>query len=231
MRYQVPVVVQRHDIGLLIIDSIAANYRPEFDKGEARKSAAENFAKRSNQIAHVGALLRALAYKYNVAVVVANQVADRFTVATVPSSQVFTASPHNTEPSRRGDASPRSLVARPAAPPSPPPHPSAPVSRAALLSTDDPISIDRQQCFYTGWGDDPSVTNVKTPSLGLTWTNQLATRIALLKQPMTDRDGSVTSWRRVFKVVFSAWCAESTTEFEITERGVRACAAAESCNT
>ncbi|KAI6901336.1 hypothetical protein KC318_g4673, partial [Hortaea werneckii] len=43
LRFQVPALLSRpnSNIGLLVIDSIAANYRPEFDKGHARRTAAE----------------------------------------------------------------------------------------------------------------------------------------------------------------------------------------------
>ncbi|KAK1017820.1 DNA repair protein rhp57, partial [Friedmanniomyces endolithicus] len=58
LRYQVPVVIKRHNVGLLVIDSIAANYRPEFDRGKAKGSAAESLVNRSNQVTELGALLR-----------------------------------------------------------------------------------------------------------------------------------------------------------------------------
>ena len=218
LRFQVPVVIQRHNVGLLIIDSIAANYRAEFDKGKERKSAAESFAKRSNQVAQTGALLRQIAQHYSIAVVVANQVADLFLPVDMPMSQA----PTQTQRSRPGSPPP-SLTGRPAQ------HhaPEDSSTPASLLSTDDPLAFDHQQRFFTGWGDEPS-PNLKTPALGLTWTNQLATRIALLKEPVysgkqvVGAEVSVSSWKRTFKVVFSAWCAESKTEFEITESGVRA---------
>ena len=89
----------------------------------------------------------------------------------------------------------------------------------------------------------------KTPSLGLVWTNQLACRIALKKQPVfasskrplihmvngqdqwtDDRDGDedegnhISKWRRWFKVVFAAWTPPSEgrgVEFEILKSGIR----------
>ena len=222
LRFQVPVVIQRHNVGLLIIDSIAANYRAEFDKGKERKSAAESFAKRSNQVAQTGALLRQIAQHYSIAVVVANQVADLFLPVDMPMSQA----PTQTQRSRPGSPPPPlpSFNGRPAQ------HKNTSEDTAiipSLFSTDDPLAFDHQQRFFTGWGDEPS-PNLKTPALGLTWTNQLATRIALLKEPVysgkqaVGAEVSVSSWKRTFKVVFSAWCAESKTEFEITESGVRA---------
>ncbi|KAK5132343.1 hypothetical protein LTR08_009178 [Meristemomyces frigidus] len=219
LRYQVPVAIQRHNVGLLVIDSIAANYRAEFDKGKERKSAAESFAKRSNQVSQIGALLRQIAQTHGVAVVIANQVADRFLPIERSTSQA-----------------PTSQMSRPGSPPQPANakpvllsqhRPSEASTAPSLLSTDDPLSFDHQQRFFTGWGDEPS-PNLKTPALGLTWTNQLATRIALLKEPVyggqraVNEEVSVSSWKRTFKVVFSAWCADSKTDFEITQGGVRA---------
>ena len=222
-RYQVPAALQKQNIGLVVIDSIAANYRAEFDRGKARKGA-ESFAKRSNQLAQLGHLLRNIARTFNVAIVVANQVADRFTTVE-PSSQAN----HVSQSTQRSG---------PTSPPRPRSTGSASMSQniptassAPLqwLSTDDPLALDHQQRFFTGWGDNPEAVNFKTPSLGLTWTNQLATRIALLKQPIYEEryyqpgeDRNICGWNRSAKVVFSAWSGDSSTGFEIWEGGIRA---------
>ncbi|EME48300.1 hypothetical protein DOTSEDRAFT_147656 [Dothistroma septosporum NZE10] len=102
----------------------------------------------------------------------------------------------------------------------------------SILSTDDPLSLDHQQRFFTGWGDDPNSTNMKTPTLGLTWTNQLSARIALLKKPIyADRayypgdERDLIGWHRTCKVVFSAWCCEGKTDFEIWQGGIRSISA------
>ena len=220
LRYQVPVAIAKQNIGLLIIDSIAANYRAEFDKGKARKGAA-SFAKRNEQLAQLGSLLRDIARNHNVAVVVANQVADRFTTAensTLHATQSTQRSRRDSPPQSRGRDSVQfsSNI--------PPDTTSAP----QLLSTDDPLALDHQMRFFTGWGDDPAAENFKTPSLGLTWTNQLATRIALLKEPIYEdraylpgEDKSISGWKRTAKTVFSAWCAEGSVGFDIWEGGIR----------
>ena len=233
LRYQVPVAIQKQDIGLLVIDSIAANYRAEFDRSKARNGA-ESFAKRSNQLTQLGALLREMARKHNIAIVMANQVADRF-ITSDAAYQGGATSQNTTQRSR------------PASPPQPQTAQSGrstalsqdvPSSGAAgttqVLSTDDPLSMDHQQRFFTGWGDDPAVAQLKTPSLGLTWTNQLATRIALLKEPIYEdrvyqlgEDRSICGWKRSAKVAFSSWCPESKTDYEIWEGGVRSVKAEE----
>ena len=224
LRYQVPVAIQKQNIGLLVIDSIAANYRAEFDRTKGRKGAT-SFAQRNNQLAQLGALLRDIARTNNVAVVVANQVADRFTTVEPSSQAAHTSqttqwSRHSPPQSRGQDTTQFSSHI-----PSDLPTGAVPPS---LLSTDDPLSLDHQMRFFTGWGDDPTAENFKTPSLGLTWTNQLATRIALLKEPIYEdrvyqpgEDRSIAGWKRNAKVVFSAWCPEGTTGFEIWEGGIR----------
>lgn len=214
LRYQVPVAIEKHNVGLLVVDSIAANYRAEFDKGAKAKSA-ETLAKRGNQLAHIGSLLRGLARTHNIAVVVANQVADRFTTIE-PAPGLHSQS---TQQSRPGTPSRSTNLPQNV-------HNTNPIP--SVLSTDDPLSLDHQQRFFTGWGDDPASINMKTPSLGLTWTNQLSARIALLKQPVyavkayragDERD--LIGWQRACKIVFSAWCGEGKTDFEIWQGGIR----------
>jgi DNA repair protein RAD57 len=212
----VPVAIEKHNINLVIIDSIAANYRAEFDKGgpgvNKSQNGAEKSVKRSQEIAQTAKLLRDMARKHNITVVIANQVADRF-------------APNETSASSQRISSQRSTLRLP--------HDSANTGAglaesSAVLSTDDPLSIDHQQRFFTGWGDDPNLTDLKTPSLGMALTNQLSTRIALLKSPVyMDRvysageERELSRWDRSCRVVFSAWCAPAKVPFEIWGGGVR----------
>lgn len=237
LRYQLPVAIEKHNVGLVILDSVAANYRAELEKKGSNGGPA-SLAKRATQLVQLGALLRQLAHTKGIAIVVANQVADRFSHPYQPSS-------------------------------------SNPVSRTAstnsqldtnnhhLLLSPDPLSLDHQQRWFTGWGDvqfEPPHA-LKTPSLGLVWTNQLACRIALIKQPVfatslpisnpnatrgsqggngnsttisnsnsnNDDDADenqihISKWRRRFKVVFSPWAPPSQgrgVEFEIVASGIR----------
>ncbi|KAK5730254.1 DNA repair protein rhp57 [Elasticomyces elasticus] len=226
LRFQVPVMLQRHDVGLLVIDSIAANYRPEFDKGKAKRSAAESFVKRSNQVTDLGTLLRETAEKYGIAVVVANQVADRFAAFEPPPSQLQTSQQIQKPPSV---SAPQSVPTFPSTTPQGTAHDG--VITPSSLSTDDPLALDHQHRFFTGWGDDLQTTNMKTPSLGLAWTNQLTARVALVKVPiyeakqyMAGEEPNIAGWKRTFKVVFSEWCPASCSEFEISSGGVRSIA-------
>ncbi|KAH0610777.1 uncharacterized protein H6S33_011204 [Morchella sextelata] len=72
LRYQLPVLVERHNVGVVIIDSVAANFRD----GEAGGAAAR--ARRGGELVRMAEGLRGVAVRCGVAVVVANQVADWF---------------------------------------------------------------------------------------------------------------------------------------------------------
>lgn len=239
LEFQVPVLLSRHSVGLLVIDSVAANYRAEFERQGPRGS---NMAARSAQLVRLGALLRDLARRHNLAVVVANQVADRFSSqpASAPIPRPSSSLP---DPALEEQFEPSSDMA--------PPPPST-SSLPFLASEDSPpahpaLVLDRQQRWFTGWGDDPHVTHsLKTPSLGLVWSTQIACRIALLKRPYYGRprkaaplragddveaQGSTLKvWRRWIKVVFAPHVGPSgpgiatATEFEITMGGLRSSA-------
>ncbi|KAM7208628.1 putative dna repair protein rad57 protein [Naviculisporaceae sp. PSN 640] len=77
LTFQVPVEIERRNIGLLVLDSVAANYRAEFERSASRGQSS-NMGARSAELVRLGMHLRELAQKYNLAVVVSNQVADRF---------------------------------------------------------------------------------------------------------------------------------------------------------
>lgn len=224
-----PIAVQRSNIGLVILDSVAANFRAEFESGKGKSGGAASFAKRSAQLVQLGALLRDLASREKVAVVVANQVLDRFEPAAAAfdyaSQHLSQRHQHNlndNSPSGSGRSTPLPGYER-----------SDAAEQQYHLSTPDPLALDHQQRFFTGWGDARYTRNQKTPSLGLTWTNQIAARVALLKEPvykMQDYvlgpEKEIVGWTRTMKVAFSAWAADHNgregMRFEIVEGGVRA---------
>lgn len=78
LTFQVPVEVERRNIGLIVLDSVAANYRAEFERSASSRGQSSNMGARSAELVRLGMHLRELAQKYNLAVVVSNQVADRF---------------------------------------------------------------------------------------------------------------------------------------------------------
>ncbi|KAH7413170.1 P-loop containing nucleoside triphosphate hydrolase protein [Cadophora sp. MPI-SDFR-AT-0126] len=246
LRFQVPVAVKRHGIRLIILDSVAANYRAEFERAgggaaSGHKSGA-NMAQRSSELVKLGQLLRELAREQNIAIVVANQVADRFSGAGGGSSPVLRRSTQSSPLARRsvpGGAMSDSSIG---------PTSSIPMAtdtgETPFRSTMDPMSLDHQQRWFTGWGDDPypsqlGLKNLKTPSLGLIWTTQISCRIALIKRPVygpslvADEENErgepvLRKWRRWMKVVFAPHAAPSgpgvqdAVEFEIKGEGLAA---------
>lgn len=223
LRYQVPVQIARADIGLLIIDSVAANFRAEFDRAGA-SSSSDALARRSAQLTQLGSLLRDLARTHNIAVVVANQILDRFG----PSASVFDAAITPT-PLSQTSVTTSASNANNSTSIAPPPSQQLP----QLLSTNDPLSLDHQQRFFTGWGDIRFTRDLKTPSLGLTWSNQLSARVVLLKQPILKPQDyllgpgmDIVGWKRHLKVAFAAWSRDDNgtdgVEFEVCEQGIRA---------
>lgn len=246
MQYQVPVLLDRHNVGLIVVDSVATNYRAEFER-QGPASRGSNMAARSNDLVRLGTLLRDFARRHDLAVVVANQVADRF------SSSL--AMPHS-QPPRPSSGAPAATQETPLASRSNPPQaslPSTPASPLPFSMPDEPpappvLALDHQQRWFTGWGDDPFSSHaLKTPSLGLVWSTQIACRIALFKRPVYGQpsrtgpplmaddydEGGTTEatlrvWRRWMKVVFaphakaSGQGADGAVEFEITLGGLKA---------
>lgn len=89
LNYQLPVVVEKHNVGLIVLDSVAANFRAEYDgapssilRGDAlpqkKKTGPASLAERGRQLVKMAQTLRNLARVHNIVVVVANQVSDRF---------------------------------------------------------------------------------------------------------------------------------------------------------
>jgi DNA repair protein RAD57 len=92
------------------------------------------------------------------------------------------------------------------------------------------LALDHQARFFTGWEGGEGA---KTPALGLTWANQVACRVALVKEAAWGGEGEGAEWaprrwRRWMRVVFAAWAAPSEgpgVEFEIWAGGVKAAGA------
>ena len=251
LTFQVPVEVERRNIGLIVLDSVAANYRAEFERASGAASRQGfNMGARTAELLKLGMHLRDLAQRHNLAVVVANQVADRFapttnltTTFTTPASSLHY-HPSNNNHQQQQD-SPLATRSRP--------------SNKQQPSTDQhhpSLTLDHQQRWFTGWGDTPFPSqSLKTPSLGLVWTIQIATRIALFRwreplmiMPTTSgsgglvRDGDeglggsgsssgfglgssssggVAGWQRRMKVVFAPHVGEGEVGFEVWMGGLR----------
>jgi DNA repair protein RAD57 len=202
-------------------------------------------AQRSSELVKLGQLLRDLAREQNIAIVVANQVTDRFSSVGGGSSPILNRATQSSPLVRRsgGRTLPLSSIAGPMS--------NAPGAGdvggdmgTVFKSTMDPMSLDQQQRWFTGWGDDPrpsyvTIKNLKTPALGLIWTTQIACRIALIKRPVygpglvADEENErgepvLRKWRRWMKVVFAPHVTPSgpglqgAVEFEIKGEGMGA---------
>lgn len=73
LNYQLPIAIARYDVGLVVIDSITANFRAEHSSDGISSLSARSF-----ELAKLGQTLRNLAAQEHIAIVVANQVSDRF---------------------------------------------------------------------------------------------------------------------------------------------------------
>jgi DNA repair protein RAD57 len=195
---------------------VAANYRAEHGS-----SVLKDLASRAAQLAKLGRILRRLAITENLAVVVANQVSDRFepigekanlhalsSSPSIPSSQASQAQNALNGTNHKGQ------------------------SRTEIMS------LDYQQRFFTGWGDNPRANTggLKTPALGLGWTNQIAARIVLKmdgNRVINQTPGAAEDYmggnlwgdrkkRRFLTLAFAPWVVGTLTpvEFEIRKEGL-----------
>lgn len=242
--YQVPAAIERLGIGLVVIDSVTANFRAEFERTEG-ESQGRKMGRRAKALIRLGWHLRTLANRHNIAIVVVNQVADRFerehSVAPASCSTYWPLDPSYSGPPPH-PAVQRLLVShpRPDSSPSEPPTQSSQtissIDRNPYAYIPPPISgsgsrprlgpplpgenYSHQLRWMTGWGDERNQAYPpKTPALGLIWTNLVAMRLALIKQPIysapheetseqaLERHGRSTvkanSWRRWVKIVFA----------------------------
>lgn len=196
IKYQLPVAVSSYDIGLVVIDSVTWNYRGEYSLN------LDGMATRAGELVNLGRILRDLAVKEDVAVVVANQVLDRFDdkdddfyvdhlIHLLPDQNNSSSkSPHINERAETTSNSPHtSLTLLQSATPSTPPLPGEPPS-STPSTRPNLLSLSHQQRFFTGWGDRPPDSalrtddisgGLKTPALGLLWSSQIACRIVLKK--------------------------------------------------
>lgn len=201
LNFHLPVAIERYNIGLVIIDSITSNYRAEH-----ASNSIQALTKRSSQLAKLGHLLRNLAVKEDIAIVLANQVSDRFesiksnepTPRTGFPSMSSQTADHGSSPvpplpkSRTEQLATRNSQQPPSSSPaisSSPYHAPndknfdgsyliAPRVRSSMLN------MAHQERFYSGWGDGayPESGSLKNPALGFVWTTQIACRIALKKE-------------------------------------------------
>ena len=216
IHFRIPEIVRRRNVGLIVVDSIAANYRVEFSG-----SLPQVLARRAASLVRLGNVLRQVAHDQNVAIVVNNQVADRFDdVRTLAdrlrlSSQAPSSSaPSSTQSSQKQGQSKAEEQLPTATIRAIPVQASISAPSGSQARKKEVVSLDFQQRFFTGWGDNPNKAYEaqKTPSLGLTWANQIDTRVVLKMDHTSIHTASETGnvWsdvkrRRFLSVVFSPW--------------------------
>lgn len=191
-----PSAVVQYDAGLVVVDSVAANFRAD------RETATTNgLVDRAADLNKLGSILRKLAVEKRVAVVVANQVSDRFAESIMlPTQDIMRSS------------SPASSTATPSQ------------SSIRRADRDLKLTLDHQSRFFTGWGDKPTsmAQELKTPALGLAWANQIDARIVLKVEahaPTKDTNGKR---RRFMNVVFAPWTDQkiNALEYSIEAQGL-----------
>ena len=201
IEFQLPLIIKKHVVGLVVLDSVAANYRAEYET-----KSRNGLANRAWDLGNLGRILRTLAVNEDVAVVVINQVSDRFDEPSLRimnqgrlSSPVFSSSPLS-QPQQSAEQD---------------------VGHSDKHQSGS-LTLDHQQRFFTGW----SGVAAKTPALGLSWANQISMRI-VLKMWQVQSSSSANIWsntvkRRALEVVFSAWAPPTgqPIEYEITSEGV-----------
>jgi DNA repair protein RAD57 len=202
LNFQLPVAIERYDIGLVIIDSITSNYRAE------HSNSLTSLAKRARQLAKIGHHLRNLAIKENVAIVLANQVSDRFEPiggTSLPRPPFSSRSSQTVGPGN-GPISPyprpqtEQIAAGHRPPSSQTPRSSQAISSSPYHAPNDKhfdgsylipgptrspyLKLAYQERFFSGWGDglNPESGSLKNPALGFVWAIKIACRIALKKE-------------------------------------------------
>ncbi|KAJ5082636.1 hypothetical protein N7532_011679 [Penicillium argentinense] len=200
MNFQVPVAISRYNVGLVVIDSITSNYRAERNSNNMLALSA-----RSTELAKLGQMLRNLAAKENIAIVLANQVSDRFEQESIgggPASRTGFPSilNQNATLTARESPIPRNRISALDQQFSSSQAPSSsPISQSPYHAPDDErfdgsylienfarneiLSLLHQERFFTGWGDGFFPDKApKTPALGFFWSTQISGRIALKKE-------------------------------------------------
>lgn len=216
--YKLPFLVESNNIGLVVIDSIAANFRTQFSG-----AAPAVLTRRALALARLGNVLRQIANKFDVAVIVTNQVGDRFDDARIDPNKFRSTSATPTSSATTTPASQAKQTQTSMGPP--------PARRTLTMSRaekNEVMRLDYQQCFFTGWGEeyDKLFESLKTPTLGLSWANQINARIVLKigqehKTTSTSNSQSDLKRRRHMGVVFAPWVPPTNTpvEYELCMQG------------
>lgn len=167
IRYQLREQVRRANVGLVVIDSISANFRAEYDcSNRTKKPVGEpangplvlngpaQLARRGMELVSIGGILRDVARTYGCVIVVANQVADHFEK-----------------------------------------QPISPQSGSGMSG--ELASFDFQSRWISGWDIKGRDTRTaKVPALGMVWAKDLAGRV-YLKRDVVEIEGEERPGRRI----------------------------------
>ncbi|RMZ77876.1 hypothetical protein DV738_g4196, partial [Chaetothyriales sp. CBS 135597] len=191
--------VREYNAGLVVIDSITANFRAYHNS-----STSSGLAQRAIELNRIGAVLRRIAREHHLAVVVTNQVSDRFVGSVLLRAPDSSCSWRTSSPA----PSPTGLSQ----------------SSTASSAQNSKLTLDYQQDFFTGWGSNAHSRNeeLKTPALGLAWANQLSARVVLKLENENISSGGLAKRRRTLSVVFAPWCAptKSPVKYSIEAQGI-----------
>lgn len=210
IQYRLPVAMPRMNIGLVILDSVAANFRAEH---ETHTSA--GLVDRAADLMHLGNSLRRIAMEFNAVVIVTNQVSDRFDDQGAHSTRTPIHSAPNADPASSSAAPTLTQSSQAAS------------FRRRRMEVQ---SLDHQLRFFTGWGNKgrSNYENMKTPALGLAWANQVSARLVLKMEHERDYPGVGNGSRdrkrrRSLTVVFAPWAPATPVpiEYEITTIGIQ----------
>lgn len=197
VEHRLPLAVDMFDAGLVVMDSVAANFR-----ADRETTTTTGLVDRAADLNRLGNLLRKLAVEKRIAVVVANQVSDRFADSlTLPTQDLMRSS------------SPASSTATPSQ------------SNSRRSEREMKLSLDHQSRFFNGWGDKPAsiIQDLKTPALGLAWANQIDARFVLkVESQSTAKLTSSGKRRRFMNVVFAPWTDQklNSLEYSIEAQGL-----------
>ncbi|KAJ9601982.1 DNA repair protein rhp57 [Cladophialophora chaetospira] len=163
-------------------------------------------AERAAELANQGNMLRRIAIEHQVCVIVTNHVTDR--IDNYQSSSPATTS----SPAMSMHNLPPAVAQR----------------------RHEVQSLDHQQRFCTGWGDDKENTkheHMKSPALGLAWANAVNARIVLKMESEQQEYVGGNIWRdkakrRNLSVVFAPWAPPTNPpiRYEIAMQGLVAVA-------
>mmetsp|Transcript_83928 Transcript_83928/g.224545 ORF Transcript_83928/g.224545 Transcript_83928/m.224545 type:complete len:327 (-) Transcript_83928:584-1564(-) len=214
---RLPILMDAHPIGVVVLDSIAAPIR-----GDDFLSSIQQSASRAELLIHLGSLLKTLASRHNAVVVIANQVSD----VIRPDSSTNLKEPARSFENQLGMLSEASLDKK------------ASMGLAWSHCVNTRILMTRKrQLEFSADSPPPTTKVIVVPSPQATSLNS-STKISLTGKDAMGKSAASTRVQgndvassprcdaqqepdiRQLHVIWSPWTAPSVCEVDITERGV-----------